>query len=305
LDGSATFVVDRGVVNDSSSPTDLEVNNVIGRNPVAGDICTVSYNSNNNAIVYRYTSGSYPWVLQTTYITGSLIVENTITADKISASTVFTNALQVGVSGNLPQISGNTMTGAGAYLYSDGRFALGNPDGNIVYNGSQAYLNGFTSGNFTTYGIQNIFSGTTYLGNFVFTKSGYTMVSVQGSVAARSFSTTAFGAWRYVTLDLYAVVEDLTSSISIPNNVMQFKSAGSFALIYSPPTSGSPAVWDQEYRVAMDGSTVVYLPPGTYTVKVYGYGNVYDASGNLLGFVNTVLNNNTSELKISLLQVAV
>jgi len=82
--GSATFVVTR-FANDSSAPTNAEVNTVIGRNPVAGDIVTVSYNNYNNATVYKFTNS---WILFTTYITGSLIVENTITGDKLAANTV-------------------------------------------------------------------------------------------------------------------------------------------------------------------------------------------------------------------------
>lgn len=82
--GAATFVITR-VANDSSPPTNSEVSSLLGRNPVAGDICTVSYNSSNNAVVYRYVTS---WTLFTTYITGSLIVQNTITGDKIAANTI-------------------------------------------------------------------------------------------------------------------------------------------------------------------------------------------------------------------------
>ena len=108
--GSATFVVDRGSSTSSASPSDAECIAVIGRTPVAGDICTVSYNNNNNAIVYRYTSGSYPWILQATYITGSLIVEETITGDKISANTITgTNIAGSTITGT--NIAGSTITG--------------------------------------------------------------------------------------------------------------------------------------------------------------------------------------------------
>jgi hypothetical protein len=82
--GSATFIVTRSA-NDSSAPSNAEVIAVIGRNPVAGDIVTVSYNLGNNAVVYRYTTN---WVTQATYITGSLIVSNTITGDKVAANTI-------------------------------------------------------------------------------------------------------------------------------------------------------------------------------------------------------------------------
>lgn len=82
--GSATFVITR-IANDGSAPTNAEVNALLGRDPVSGDICTVSYNSYANATVYQYLSS---WSLFTTYITGSLIVENTITASKIAANTI-------------------------------------------------------------------------------------------------------------------------------------------------------------------------------------------------------------------------
>lgn len=82
--GAATFVVTR-VANDSSAPSNPEVAGILGRNPVAGDICTVSYNNFNNAVVYRYTTS---WALFQTYITGSLIVQNTITGDNIAANTI-------------------------------------------------------------------------------------------------------------------------------------------------------------------------------------------------------------------------
>jgi hypothetical protein len=89
--GAATFVITR-VANDSSAPTNGEVSALLGRNPVAGDICTVSYNNFNNAVVYRFVTS---WVLFTTYITGSLIVQNTITGDKVAANTITATNLNV------------------------------------------------------------------------------------------------------------------------------------------------------------------------------------------------------------------
>jgi hypothetical protein len=89
--GSATFVVTR-TANDSSAPTNAETTAVIGRNPVPGDIVTVSYNSGNNAVVYRYTTS---WITQATYLTGSLIVDGTITGSKVAASTITAAKLSV------------------------------------------------------------------------------------------------------------------------------------------------------------------------------------------------------------------
>ena len=145
--GSATFLVTRSA-NDSSAPTNAEVNAVIGRNPVAGDIVTVSYNSANNAVVYRYTTS---WITQATYITGSLIVDQTITASKFVSGIVWTSDLIVTTPGqSAPTISGTTMTGAGSHLYSDGKFAMGNSSTNITFNGTTATLNGFSNISYTS-----------------------------------------------------------------------------------------------------------------------------------------------------------
>ena len=173
--GSATFLVTR-TANDSSPPSNAEVSAVIGRNPVAGDIVTVSYNNYNNAVVYRYVTS---WILQTTYITGSLIVQNTITADKLSvnslnAVTAVTGTLFVrdpggGSSGSSYIQAGNayqtgtSMGGSGAIIYSNGVFALGNSTTNVSFNGSQMTLNGnvVATGNVLDNAITNAQSYTT------------------------------------------------------------------------------------------------------------------------------------------------
>lgn len=109
--GSATFVVTR-TANDSSPPTNSEVIAVIGRSPVAGDIVTVSYNSANNAVVYRYTTS---WITQATYITGSLIVSGTITGDKVSANTITgTNIAASTISAT--NMAANSITAANAAI---------------------------------------------------------------------------------------------------------------------------------------------------------------------------------------------
>jgi hypothetical protein len=148
--GSATFLVTRAA-NDSSAPTNGETTAAIGRTPVAGDIATVSYNNANNAVVYRFTTS---WITQSTYITGSLIVQNTITADRLSVSNLSSISADIGTItagsisgtslsvGSSPAVSGTTMTGTGAKINTNGTFALGNSTTNISYNGTQMSLNG-------------------------------------------------------------------------------------------------------------------------------------------------------------------
>jgi hypothetical protein len=141
--GAATFVVTR-FANDSSAPTNAEVYAVIGRNPVAGDIVTVSYNNYNNATVYRFVTS---WILFTTYITGSLIVQNTITADKMvtglmSADNVLTRGLTV------RDNSGNILLAAGTPLnYSNITASSGWLNSNISI--SSGAISGIGTGNGT------------------------------------------------------------------------------------------------------------------------------------------------------------
>ena len=134
----ANFVVIR-VPNNSSAPTDAECVSAIGRTPISGDLCTINYNSGLASIQYKYTTG---WAIFQKYITADIVEAQTLSAFTANLGTVTAGELTIGSS---PAISGTTMTGSGSHLYSDGRFALGNSTNNIVFNGTKAYLNGFTS----------------------------------------------------------------------------------------------------------------------------------------------------------------
>jgi hypothetical protein len=63
-----------------------------------------------------------------------------------SLSAITTNTGNLTVSGtiqsNTAALSGTTMTGSGAVIYSNGQFAVGNASNNITYNGSTITLNG-------------------------------------------------------------------------------------------------------------------------------------------------------------------
>lgn len=149
--GAATFVVTRSA-NDSSPPSNVEVVAVIGRNPVAGDIVTVSYNIGNNAVVYRYTTN---WVTQATYLTGSLIVQNTITADRMvtgvmSADNTLTRGLTV------RDNSGNILLSSGTPLnFANITPATGWLNSNISIN-SNGSLSGAGGGAVTPAGINAV-----------------------------------------------------------------------------------------------------------------------------------------------------
>ena len=183
--GAATFVITR-TPNDSSVPTNAEVNALLGRNPVAGDICTVSYNAGNNAVVYRYVT---TWTLFQTYITGSLIVQNTITSDKLSVTQLSAISANMGTItagdlsvGSSPALSGTTMTGTGSHLYANGNFAFGNSSTNMVFNGTNVFLNGFISGSNSQFAFQIIKPYWDKLYNFNVSKPTYILYGTSGEI---------------------------------------------------------------------------------------------------------------------------
>ena len=169
--GSATFVVVRSA-DDGSAPTNAEVSAVIGRNPIAGDICTLNYNGGNNSEVWRYTTG---WSLFVTYITGSLIVAGTITGSNIAAltitsgniaaNTITTNNIAVGTitAGNIAagtitatQMTAGTITAASGILDNAAVGTL-TIAGNAVTVPASAYSSGPTSIGTSWSSIQSIY----------------------------------------------------------------------------------------------------------------------------------------------------
>jgi hypothetical protein len=138
----ANFVVIR-TANNSAAPTNSEVVSAIGRTPISGDIVTVNYNSGAASIQYKYSTG---WTFFQKYITADIVQAATLSAFTANLGTVTAGELIVTApASGTPTISGTTMTGVGTHLYNDGRFALGNSTSNIVFNGTNAYLNGFTA----------------------------------------------------------------------------------------------------------------------------------------------------------------
>jgi hypothetical protein len=272
--GAATFVITR-TANDSSPPTNAEVSALLGRTPVAGDICTLSYNSSNNAIVYRYITS---WTTFVTYITGSLIVSNTITSDKLSVNQLSAISANLGTItagdlsvGSSPAISGTGMTGIGSHLYSNGNFALGNSTTNITFDGTQAYLNGFLNVNITT-GFSQVFTASTLY--------NITSISVNKN-APIIISANPYIECITPTL-AYACSFELQVRIYEPGSttsyyLLTFNYAG--PVCYLNLSSGS----GYQIRMNMSKSFINTLPIGSNNVKAYLTGLVwYDDSGNVI-----------------------
>lgn len=173
----ANFVVIR-VPNVSTAPTDAECISAIGRTPISGDLCTINYNSGLASIQYKYTTG---WAIFQKYITADIVQAQTLSAFTANLGTV--NAGEI-IIGSSPTISGTGMTGSGAHIYADGRFALGNSTANVVFDGTNANINGFVqqSTSSTTSTPINIGSTPPTILTFSSTKNNANLIGFTGSV---------------------------------------------------------------------------------------------------------------------------
>jgi len=163
--------------------------------------------------------------------------------------------------GSSPAISGNSMTGSGAHIYTDGTFAYGNSSKNFVFNSSGAFLNGFSSGTTSTTSLTFINSNTTVL-SFSVTKTSPVILMISGTYGILSSSgTSALG-----TL-IYRVVN---SSGTVVANGQVCQPFGGIFL----DSSGS-------YQIAWPATLVrtISLAVGNYTVTLLGEGDFYNASG--------------------------
>jgi hypothetical protein len=127
---------------------DLIVANSIVASNIAANTITAGQIASNTITAGQIASAT---------ITATQIAANTITAGNMNVAQLSAISADIGsvtagsisgttlTIGSAPTISGSTMSGSGTKVYSDGRFALGNSSSNIVFNGSNAYINGFTS----------------------------------------------------------------------------------------------------------------------------------------------------------------
>ena len=266
--GAATFVVTR-FANDSSAPSNAEVYAVIGRNPVAGDIVTVSYNNYNNATVYKFTTS---WVLFTTYITGSLIVQNTITADKMvtglmSADNVLTRGLTVrDNSGNILLASGTPLnyaniTPSSSWLNSNitigSNGVLSGGGGGAVSlgglgAGAFATLSQITSANATTY-ISGAAIGTAQVGVLAAGNIGANTIDAS-KIAANTITAGQIAANTITATELSSITVSASKNIQVGTAAISGTSmTGAGAILNG---SGTAAIGNSTTNITFDGSSM-------------------------------------------------
>jgi hypothetical protein len=191
-------------------------------------------------------------------------------------------------SSSTPTISGTTMTGSGSHLYNDGRFALGNSSGNIVFDGTFVYLNGFVT-SLSTYN-----SGVNLLGALVPTTVFSFSIAKAGKVMVN------FTSYLYAFTSTSATGVRCLVSIQVKNS--------SGTLVNNAPTTGfacapifdntSPTVKLASGNMAY--SEVLNLAAGTYTLYVVRstQTDAFDAAGNSVGISSIAMNINASAYQV-------
>lgn len=177
----------------------------------------------------------------------------TITAGSMNAVNITGSDLTIGSS---PAISGTTMTGSGSHLYNTGNFAFGNATTNMVFNGTNMYLNGFqqlsavsSSGGLIGTGSANVdlltftvdaaganksililtcgsfFAGNPYSGGYLYT--GTTWFATENSFYIKNNGTgsTIYSQYYYIPFP----------AISLTSGERTGAAAVTYATIITPP----------------------------------------------------------------------
>jgi len=184
----------------------------------------------------------------------STLKVGSLSAISANLGTITAGDLAIGAS---PALSGTTMTGTGAHLYASGDFAFGNPTTNMVFDGTNVYLNGFISAANSQIAFHIIKPYWDKLYNFNFTKPTQILYGTSG--------------------DTYFIIND--------TNVAAFFMQYQFGLM--PVIGAAEMVAGTNYQISVVGTTNFTLygaasnTVGTFftaTSAGTGSGQVYDYS---------------------------
>jgi hypothetical protein len=203
-----------------------------------------------------------------------------LSAITANLGTVTAGELVISGSGGTPTISGTTMTGTGTHLYSDGRFALGDANGNIVYNGTKVSLNGFATA-LTSYnsGVNVPSTGSINIFSFTIGKSGNVLINFNAYLSA-AFPTTCAGATLYVSL---VIKNSGGTTFGTPGSLILTGTPIVNQVLPSGKIIGTTVGWN----------TVVNFPADTYTVYASqsSQTGAYDSAGNSVSINYILLQN--------------
>jgi len=215
---------------------------------------------------------------------GSLSAAGGTFAGELSAATgTFSGSLTVGSS---PAISGTSMSGTGAKIYDNGNFAFGKNSTNIVFDGSQLYLNGFQqlSSSSLTGGL--VASGASgYMSLLTFTipaaaANKPVLLLVNGSFFAGN--SYVGGVWQNTGTTWFQSQGSFSVKIT-SNNVVVF----STGLWYVPSAAIRLNSGERTGAFPLTFTTMVSLAAGTYTLGFEVSTQCKDNAASSLGFGDT------------------
>jgi hypothetical protein len=193
-----------------------------------------------------------------------------LSAISANLGTVTAGELIISGPAGTPTISGTTMTGAGAHFYNDGRFALGNAAGNIVFDGSNVNLNGFLSAltGYTATVIVPLGGADVTLFTFTLTEAGTVMVNLN-TLMTLSASTSSVACICSVGIR----VKNSSGTVVSSNTAVGFASA-----TILPTVGGFSKIAAQSNAY----NQVLSLAAGTYSVVAGNSAQTVslDAAGN-------------------------
>jgi hypothetical protein len=191
---------------------------------------------------------------------------------------------------NTAAISGTTMTGSGGILYSSGNFAFGNSTGNIVFNGSNVYINGIssTTSNNTTFigiGTSSAYPPSALISTFVVNQDGNVVVTTNSTIGVSTTSLVPSSA--EIKLD-YLIYQ---------NGIL----VGTWPYYYQAQLCKINPSGSYGVDLSLTFASTAFFPTGTYAIGIASTArNVFDASGNLLAvstFLTVFANNSAFQAK--------
>ena len=181
----------------------------------------------------------------------------------LNGDVVVTGTVKVGSS---PTIVGTTMTGYGAVIGNTGTFAFGNTQTNMVFNGSNVYLNGFLNATSASSDGTGVSSSTTTLLTFTVSKTNNIIIQLSG--------------YNY----LFLVTPNIAPEYS--NNVLTFYVYDSSNVsMGSRPVNITTKVYYSSSQdlygssIPLSVSMLFNLSPGTYTLKVTSFPTFRNSAG--------------------------
>lgn len=176
--------------------------------------------------------------------------------------------------GSSPAISGTTMTGTGSHLYSDGRFIAGNSSANIVFDGSDFYINGVSTVDVVSSSSTSFIGTEVDVATITITKNAKTIISWSCPILLTT-STTAVAA------EINANVFIKDSSGTIVTNSEQL------CLAFGPTPKRGAAPTANQYITNYCYTSILDLPIGTYKLKISDIGSIaYDVAGSAVALTN-------------------